>query len=139
VATDLTFAMLTRARAHLRPGVHLAIGDGHELGVRSGSFDAVVLHLVLAVVPDPVRCLQESVRALRPGGRIVVFDKFTRSRRPSLPLRMLNVLSSAFFTHVTRRFEDVLDRSGAPLVVEHDGPAALGGFFRHILLRKPAR
>src|SRR5687768_10945396 len=82
VATDLTPAMLARAGKHQRPGVYLAIMDGHQLAVRSGSFDAVVLHLILAVIPDPVRCLKEAARVLRPQGRIVVFDKFVRSRPP---------------------------------------------------------
>jgi phosphatidylethanolamine/phosphatidyl-N-methylethanolamine N-methyltransferase len=135
VATDLTPAMLVRARKHQRPGVHFAIMDGHQLGVRTGSFDAVVLHLILAVIPDPVRCLQEAARVLRPQGRIVVFDKFVRSR-PPIGLRVLNVVSSALFTDVTRRFEDILAGTNSPLVLELDEPAALGGLFRHIRLRR---
>jgi ubiquinone/menaquinone biosynthesis C-methylase UbiE len=138
IATDLTPAMLARARAHLREGIHLAIMDGHSLAVRSGSCDAVVLHLILAVIPDPARCLQEAARVLRPGGRIVVFDKFIQSRRPPLGLRLLNVVTRTLFTDVTRRFQDILERSGAPLLVERDSPALFGGLFRHLLLRKPA-
>jgi len=135
LATDLTPAMLARARARLRDGMHLAMMDGQRLGVPAASFDAVVLHLILAVIPDPVRCLQEAARALRPGGRIVVFDKFVRGRRAPLGLRMLNVVASALFTDVTRNFEDILERSGVPLVVTHDSPALLGGLFRHLLLK----
>jgi phosphatidylethanolamine/phosphatidyl-N-methylethanolamine N-methyltransferase len=137
IATDLTPAMLARARAHLREGIHLAIMDGHSLGARSASCDAVVLHLILAVIPDPSRCLQEAARVLRPGGRIVVFDKFIQSRRPPLVLRLMNVVTRTLFTDVTRRFEDILERSGAPLVVERDSPALFKGLFRHLLLRKP--
>jgi SAM-dependent methyltransferase len=73
LAGDLTLAMLRRARAHIRAGVHLAVMDGHSLAVPSGAFDAVVLHLILAVIPDPARCLAEAARAMRPGGRMVVF------------------------------------------------------------------
>lgn len=136
VATDLTPAMLRRARHHLREGMHLGIMDGQGLGVRSESCDAVVLHLILAVIPDPVRCLREVARVLRPGGRIVVFDKFARTARPTLALRLVNVVTRTLVTDVTRRFEDVLERSGAGLRVEFDEPALLHGFFRHILLRK---
>jgi phosphatidylethanolamine/phosphatidyl-N-methylethanolamine N-methyltransferase len=136
VATDLTPAMLRRARPQLREGMHLGIMDGQGLGVLSGSCDAVVLHLILAVIPDPVRCLREAARVLRPGGRIAVFDKFSRAERPSPVLRLVNVVTRTLFTDVTRRFEDILERSGADLAVEVDEPALFRGLFRHLLLRK---
>lgn len=136
LATDLTRAMLARARPRVRDGVHLAVTDGHQLAVRSASVDVVVLHLILAVIPDPVRCMQEVARVLRPGGRAVVFDKFVRGRPPAL-VRVLNVAASALFTDITRNFEDILRRAGTPLVVEQDTAAMLGGVFRYLLLRKP--
>jgi ubiquinone/menaquinone biosynthesis C-methylase UbiE len=136
LATDLTPAMLTRARAHARDGVHLAVMDGQELGVRTASCDAAVLHLILAVIPDPARCLREAARSLRPGGRMVVFDKFVRSPRAPAFLRVLNLVSRVLFTDLTRRFEDILERSGAPLRVEHDEPAMAGGLFRYLRLLK---
>lgn len=135
VATDLTSAMLVQARPRRRDGVHLALMDGHQLALPGESFDAVVLHLIVAVIPDPVRCLQEVARVLRPGGRAVVFDKFVRGRAPLL-LRAVNVVTRTLFTEVTRNFEDILARSGAQLAVEDNVPALFGGLFRRILLRK---
>jgi ubiquinone/menaquinone biosynthesis C-methylase UbiE len=136
VATDLTLAMLSRARPRVGEGMSLAVMDGHRLAVRTAAVDAVVLHLILAVIPEPLRCLQEAARVLRPGGRMVVFDKFIRGERPPAALRLLNVATNALFTDITRNFEDLLGRSGASLAVEHDRPALLGGLFRHLLLRK---
>ncbi len=138
VATDLTPAMLRRARGHLRPGACLALMDGHRLGVADGIVDAVALHLILAVIPDPVRCLQEAARVLRPGGRVAVFDKFAKTTHPPLLLRALNLVTAPLFTEVTRCFEEILQRSGAPLTVEHDVPAWRGGLFRHLILRRIA-
>ena len=136
LATDLTPAMLWRAKPRAGPGIHLAVMDGHRLALRDGTFDAAVLHLILAVVPDPARCLGEAARALRPGGRIVVFDKFVRTATPPLGLRILNLVVGTLATDVTRRFEDILARSETRLRVEHDAPALLAGFFRHLVLRK---
>jgi ubiquinone/menaquinone biosynthesis C-methylase UbiE len=135
VVTDLTAAMLARARRRRGAPAHFAIMDGHRLAVRDGAFDAVVLHLILAVLPDPVRCLQEVARVLRPGGRVAVFDKFVRGD-PNLGLRVLNVVTSTLFTDVTRSLEDILERAAAPLAIEQDSPALLRGLFRRILLRR---
>jgi SAM-dependent methyltransferase len=110
--------------------------DGHALGVPDGAFDAVVLHLVLAVIPEPDRCLREAARALRPGGRAVVFDKFVRGGPPPLAVRALNPVVRVLFTEMTRRFEDILERSGTGLATVADRPAFFGGLYRHILLRK---
>lgn len=137
LATDLTRAMLEHARARAAARTHLALMDGHSLAVPSGAFDGVVLHLILAVIPDPVRCLQESARALRPGGRVVVFDKFVRGERTPLALRVLNPLARLLFTEMTRRFEEILERSRVPLVVTRDEPASFGGLYRRLLLQAP--
>jgi ubiquinone/menaquinone biosynthesis C-methylase UbiE len=137
LATDLTPAMLRRAQARAAAGVEFAIMDGHRLALPDGLFDAAILHLILAVIPDPARCLAEAARAVRPGGRLVVMDKFLRAgERPSLLRRLANVGAGLLVTEINRRFEEILAGSGAPLAVESDEPAALGGFFRLILLRK---
>ena len=135
LATDLTPAMLARARPRLRRGWGAAVMDGHSLAVATESVDAVVLHLILAVMPDPVSGLREVARVLRPGGRAVVFDKFVRGRPPAL-LRAANLVSNALFTDLTRSFHDILARSGAALAIEHDERGPLGGLFRHLLLRR---
>jgi ubiquinone/menaquinone biosynthesis C-methylase UbiE len=135
VATDLTAAMLARARRRRGAPAHFAIMDGHRLAARDASFDAAVLHLILAVLPDPVRCVQEVARVVRPGGRVAVFDKFVRGS-PHVGMRALNVITGTLATEVTRSLEDILERASAPLVVERDSPALLGGLFRHVLLRR---
>lgn len=138
LASDLTPAMLRQARRHARPGLRLqlAVMDGHALALPDGACDAAVLHLILAVLPDPVRCLRETARVLRPGGRAVVFDKFVRGGPVPLGLRLANLVTGALATEVTRRFEDILQEAGAPLVVERDERALLGGLFRYLLLRR---
>ena len=138
LATDLTLAMLRRARPRAREGAHLVVMDGHQLAVPDAAFDAVVLHLILAVIPEPARCLREAARALRPGGRVVVFDKFVRTRRPPFLLRAANAVIRVLFTDMTRRLEDILERSGAAFTVVHDRPVLPGGLYRIVLLRKSA-
>jgi ubiquinone/menaquinone biosynthesis C-methylase UbiE len=138
LVTDLTPAMLARARRHARPGIEFAVMDAQHLELPDGSFDAVVLHLVLGVVADAPACLREAARVLRPDGRIAVFDKFLgEGLRASWLRRLADLGTRALATSINRRMGDILAASTAGLVVAHDEPALLGGFFRTILLRKP--
>lgn len=129
VATDLTPEMLRRAARKGRAGVSLAVMDGHGLAVPDATFDAVVLHLILAVIPDPALCLAEAVRVLRPGGRIAVLDKFVPAgATASRARRMLNRLTRPIATDITRRLDQIVRDSGVtirPAGME----SALGGKF----------
>ena len=137
VCTDLTAAMLDKARRRARPGIEFAVMDGQALEFEDGSFDAVLLHLILAVIPDPARCLAEAARVLRAGGRIAVFDKFVPDRQ-SVPLwrHAANLATNLLATDITRRLGDILAASGAPLQVTHDEAVGVSGFFRIVLMRK---
>ena len=138
LATDLTPAMLMRARAKAGPGHRLAVMDGHRLALPDGAFDAVVLHLILAVIPDPALCLAEAVRVLRPGGRIAVLDKFVApGEGPSIGRRLMNRVTRPIATDITRRLDDIVRGSGAPLQPVGDEPA-LGGLFRIVRLASAA-
>jgi phosphatidylethanolamine/phosphatidyl-N-methylethanolamine N-methyltransferase len=131
-AVDLTPAMLEKLRrraARLGLAVDARVMDGQALEFADGSFDAVILHFIVAVIPDPVRCLRETVRVLRPGGRAVILDKFAPDQGP-LPwrLRLLNPVASLVATNVNRRLGPLLAESG--LRVVHREAAALSGFFQ---------
>jgi ArsR family transcriptional regulator len=46
----------------------------YRLPMADGSFDTVVLQMVLHYAEDPAAALAEAVRVLRPGGMLVVID-----------------------------------------------------------------
>ena len=137
-AIDVTPAMLYRLKrraADTSGSVTTHIMDARELAFPDSSFDAVVMHLILAVMPEPERGLSEAVRVLKPGGRIAVFDKFLRDEeRPSLKRRVLNVLAKPLFSDLNRRLGPLIART--PLVIEHDEPVAFGGSYRVVTLMK---
>lgn len=137
-AIDVTTAMLRKLRRRAqRRGmdVDAQVMDGQAMCFADGSFDVVVLHLILAVIPDPGRCARESARVLRSGGRVVVMDKFIADdRRPPLALLLANPLLKLLGTNVNRRLGPILEGTGLRIV--HQEPAGLGGFFKVVLLRK---
>jgi ubiquinone/menaquinone biosynthesis C-methylase UbiE len=136
VGVDLSPEMLARAQARLPlPGVEVELreGDAQDPPVDPASFDAVLLGLVLSVVPDGAACLRAAVRAARPGGRIVIFDKLLAdAREPSVARRLLNRVTTRLGTDVTRRFADLA--AGLPCRVLRDEPSLLGGAYRVMLL-----
>jgi phosphatidylethanolamine/phosphatidyl-N-methylethanolamine N-methyltransferase len=88
-----------------------------------------VLHLILAVIPDPALCFAEAGRVLRPGGRIAVLDKFVaEGQKVSIARRLLNRVTSPIATDITRRLDEIIRDSGV-VVRAAGGEAAVGGLF----------
>jgi len=137
-ALDLTPAMICRARrraARNRRAVFFIVGDATALPFASGTFDAVVLHLILAVIQRPDRALSEAARVVRPGGRLLIFDKFLKPGERAPLRRFANLFLAPVLTRTDVVFEKVL--SGVPgLRVTEDRPALLGGWFRFITLER---
>ncbi|MBD3669509.1 MAG: methyltransferase domain-containing protein [Gammaproteobacteria bacterium] len=134
---DLTPAMLKRAQRLVGPeqDISLETGDAMQLPYEDEHFDAIVMHLILAVVPEPRRALSEAARVLKPGGRVLILDKFLRRGELALGRRLINPLISRLATRTDVVFEDVL-KAAPGLRIRSDEAAAAGGWFRHIELDK---
>jgi phosphatidylethanolamine/phosphatidyl-N-methylethanolamine N-methyltransferase len=136
VGIDLTETMLERAR-HRSQNLQLNLvqGDSMSLPFRDNTFDHGILHLILAVVPDSVACLREAARALKPGGTLLVMDKFLRPGQSAPIRRLLSPIMGKLATKLDVVFEEVLEEVSG-LTVEQDHTVAAGGWFRAITLRK---
>ena len=136
VGVDISVDMLAKARQKLPlPGreVTLLQGDAQQLLVDEAAFDVVIFNLILSVIPDGAACLRENLRALKPGSRVVVFDKFLPDAdRLTLGRRLLNLGSTLFGTDITRRFGDLA--RGVDIRIVQDEPSLLQGTYRVILL-----
>ncbi|GAB1341685.1 class I SAM-dependent methyltransferase [Gemmatimonas sp.] len=136
LATDITPAMVARlalrAEALRRSGrnlhVRAEVMDAGSLALPDASIDCVVLHLALAVVPDPVAAIREAARVLRPGGRVAVFDKFLPDgERPSLGRRVAAAVARVIATDLNRQLGPLLATAGLREVARE--PVGLGGAF----------
>lgn len=102
-----------------------------QLPFADGTFDVALMHLIIAVVPDPALCLSEAVRVLKPGGTLLVLDKFLRPGELAPLRRALNPLVRRLATRLDVVWEDILH--GVPsLSVQSDEPALARGWFRMI-------
>lgn len=137
--TDITPAMLNhaagKARQHDEIAIDLQEADSQSLPFEDQSFDAVILHLILAVVPDPARALKESSRVLRAGGKIYIFDKFLRPGETAFFRKLVNHVSRHIATRTDVVFEDVI-QACPELEIISDEPALANGWFRLIELQK---
>jgi len=135
VGIDLTAAMLRRARPRAA-GLQFSSlrGDVQQLPFHDASFDVAVLHLILAVVPAPTLCLAEAVRVLKPGGQLLIFDKFLRRGEAGWK-RALNPLTRHVATRLDVVFEDVLEAVGGIRVTANEAALA-SGWFRLIRIEK---
>ncbi len=135
-ALDFNPAMLSRARVREEKlDMEFILGDSMDLPFADAQFDYVVLHLIVAVVPEPQKCLSEAARVLKPGGKIFLFDKFLHPHQGAPLRRLFNIITRRMATRMDVVFEDVL-RAAPALKIVSDVPILGGGWFRGITLRK---
>jgi phosphatidylethanolamine/phosphatidyl-N-methylethanolamine N-methyltransferase len=139
LATDITPSMVRKLEEkgkQLQHNFTAKTMDAQNTDLPDQSIDYIILHLILAVMPDPVACIKECERVLKPGGTITVFDKFIKPGQKISGLRKLaNYLTNFLFSDITRDITRIISGTGFQIVT--DIPANLGGNFRILTLRKP--
>ena len=137
-ATDITPSMIERINKRnksLNRKVQTKVMDGQALEFTDHSFDKIILHLILAVIPNPAKCIKEAERVLKQGGQIAVYDKFVRKNaKVSFIRKCTNVFTNLLFSDITRNFESIASHTN--LVVLSDVDADFNGNFRLLKLEK---
>ena len=137
VGIDLTPAMLNYAKplSAQRSDVVLHCGNAMQLPYADQSFDTVIMHLILAVVPEPQAALNEAHRVLKPGGQILILDKFLRPGQTAPIRRLISLVSKHLATRTDVVFEPLLEAHQDLNLLQDE--AVMGkGWFRYIKLEK---
>lgn len=136
--TDLTPAMVKRARERAEKAqrdVECRVMDAAALDYPDEYFDVVVMHLILAVMPNPQQGLAEAYRVLKGDGQLCVMDKLQPDAQPTGPgRRALNAFTSFIATDITRQATPLIHNAG--FTIRRDEPVLMNGLFRALLATK---
>ncbi|RLA08775.1 MAG: phosphatidylethanolamine N-methyltransferase [Gammaproteobacteria bacterium] len=130
---DITPAMLKIAHGRAEKygvKIDLKIDDVMDLSYADNSFDIVIMHLILAVVPDSYRALQECSRVLKKDGKIIIIDKFLQKNQPAPIRRFLSPLVGKIATRLDVVFEDLLDNTPALKLIKKEPLLGSDWFYR---------
>lgn len=136
--SDITPAMLKIAKLRASKysfNIDLICADSQNLPFNNEQFDIVIMHLILAVVPDPSLALQEASRVLKPGGSLFIFDKFLKPGQFAPFRKILNIFIRHIATRTDVVFEHLLEQSPSIKVISNE-PSLANGWFRLIELKK---
>lgn len=136
---DISHEMLREAARKPSPAsVTLTQMDAQCLDFPTESFDAALLNLIVSVAPDGQAVFQEAWRVIKPGGRLVLFDKFLpEGQSIGWPRAVLGGFFRWIGTDINRRLSDILGNveNGE---VEVDEPSLFFGQYRVLRLKKTA-
>ncbi|WP_281975097.1 class I SAM-dependent methyltransferase [Halobacillus litoralis] len=134
--TDLSPSMINQARKKY-PSYNYSIMDAQSLSFSNGTYDYVIANLILSVVPNPLKCLEEILRVTKESGEIWIFDKFSAPDNKYLTIqKCLSMITSLFGTDISVNFEKLMYESSHNLSVYEDVPVWLKGRYRLIKIKK---
>lgn len=131
---DLSSSMLAVAQKKFsKRNIDFIEMNAEELELDGSSFDVVVLSLILSVVENPKKALEEALRVTKPNGVLLIYDKF-REEKVTFGRRLLNVITSAVGTDINRSFSEIVE--GFDVIVHEDMPVMFADNYRAVLLSK---
>ncbi|MFZ7947212.1 MULTISPECIES: class I SAM-dependent methyltransferase [Bacillaceae] len=134
-AIDYSDDMLKVAKQKY-PGstVHFFEMDAQKMNFSEESFDFIVASLILSVVPDPVKTLDEIVRVLKKNGSFLIFDKFvTQNKKMTKKQKILRPIVKFFGTDIGLDFYEIYKLVENNCILIQDKNVMMNGLYRKII------
>ena len=118
VASEISIKMLEIARGKTT-AIDLAQADAQALPFPANYFDAAFATLVFCSVPEPKKALDETIRVLKPGGKLVLLEHVRPTGILGPVFDILNIATVALIDdHFNRRTADLVREAGFVRVTE---------------------
>ncbi|KOP71001.1 class I SAM-dependent methyltransferase [Cytobacillus solani] len=137
-AIDYSSDMLDKAKEKF-PHINITFlqMDAQNLTFPDETYDIVIASLLLSVVPNPQKCMEEMIRVVKPKGRIIIFDKFIPKNEELSPIKKaVRPLISMLGTDIGINFEKLSEPFVKQLSIQTDIPIMLNGMYRKIISMK---
>jgi phosphatidylethanolamine/phosphatidyl-N-methylethanolamine N-methyltransferase len=119
VGIDMSAEMLSQARIKsLGRNISLHEMNAEMLNFEKGSFDIVVLNLILSVVSDPRQTMQEVYRVLKPTGSIWILGKFIETKVSPLRRVLSHITQTIGGANLNLSLHDLI--KDLPLIKSHE-------------------
>ena len=137
-AIDFSPDMLKKAKMkYPNSSIQFLEMDAQDMDFSNDQFDLVVGSLILSVVPDADTCFREMARVLKPGGEMILFDKFlSKEKEPSLLKKSIRPAIRLLGTDIGLNFEELFEKNKIDFLIKEDSPVMFQGMYRKILLSK---
>lgn len=111
--------------------------DAQNLEFPEETFDVVVASLILSVIPDSGRCMNEMIRVTRKNGYILIFDKFApENKKLSIGKRIIRPVISLLGTDIGLSYNKLIKPFEKQLSERINIPLLFKGMYRKIKLQK---
>ncbi|UYZ21584.1 class I SAM-dependent methyltransferase [Mesobacillus jeotgali] len=136
-AIDFSEDMLNQARKKYEgEKIEFIQMDAQSMNLPDNTFDYVIGSLILTVVPDGKKALDEMTRVTKYGGQIVVFDKFVDGKKElSLSKRLIRPLIRLLGTDIGLSFESIANETKSIRLLERK-KSLFNGMYQKIVLMK---
>ena len=134
-AIDYSADMLKVAKQkYPDPTVTFLEMDAQKMEFPEGRFDFIVASLILSLVPEPERTLNEMLRVLKINGEFLIFDKFIpENKKMKLTQKLLRPFIKLLGTDIGLDFYDVFKVVEKQCQLIQDENIMLNGMYRKIM------
>ncbi|HYK74446.1 MAG TPA: class I SAM-dependent methyltransferase [Pseudoneobacillus sp.] len=136
-AIDYSYDMLEKARRkYSQASITFQQMDAEHLNLPADQFDFVIGSLILSVVPNPYQALHEMMRVTKPGGQIILFDKFApEGASLSFFKKILRPVIQLLGTDIGLSFGNIIQQQNRAHILS-DEDMMFQGMYRKIVLEK---